>query len=194
MKKYDNICKSIHLPLQSGSTRVLQLMNRTYTREWFEKKVDRIYEIMPECAISSDIITGFCTETEEDHQMTLDAMNYARFDMAYMYFYSERPGTLAARRFEDDVPLETKKRRLTEVIELKNKIAAELHKDLEGKIYEVLLEGPTKKSDLKWYGRNSQNNVIIIPNPDGKYQKGQYVKAKIVNSTNATLFGEVVEN
>ncbi len=192
MKKYDNICKSIHLPLQSGSTRILQLMNRTYTREWFEKKVDRIKEIMPECAISTDVITGFCTENEEDHRQTLEVMKYARFDMAYMYFYSERPGTLAARKLEDDVPLAVKKRRLTEVIHLKNEIAAELHRELHGQVYEVLLEGPTKKSPNQWYGRNSQNNVIIVENLNGNLEKGAYIHAKIVSSTNATLFGELV--
>ena len=120
MARYENICKYIHLPVQSGSTRILQLMNRTYTREWYMAKVNRIREIMPDCGITSDIISGFCTETEEDHQDTLSIMSYSKYDMSYMYFYSERPGTLAARRYQDDVPLATKKRRLDEIVKLQN--------------------------------------------------------------------------
>ena len=141
MAKYENICRYIHLPLQSGSTRVLQMMNRTYTREWYMAKVDRIKEIMPDCGISSDIIAGFCTETEEDHQDTLQLMEYAKYDFSYMFFYSERPGTLAQRRFKDDVPEDVKKRRLQEIVALQNKLSADSYKNDIDKTYKVLIEG-----------------------------------------------------
>src|SRR5213075_1216287 len=125
MAKYENICKYIHLPVQSGSTRILQLMNRTYTREWYKAKVNRIRDIMPDCGISSDVIAGFCTETEEDHEDTLDIMRYSSYDMSYMFIYSERPGTLAQRRYADDIPEEIKKRRLTEIVGLQNRLSLE---------------------------------------------------------------------
>ncbi|HEY0611557.1 MAG TPA: tRNA (N6-isopentenyl adenosine(37)-C2)-methylthiotransferase MiaB, partial [Chitinophaga sp.] len=176
MAKYENICNYIHLPIQSGSTRILQLMNRTYTREWYMKKVDRIREILPDCGLSTDIITGFCTETEEDHQDTLSIMNYARYDLAYMFFYSERPGTLAARRYQDDVPEDVKKRRLAEVVELHRRQALEsMQKDL-GKTFRVLIEGTSKRSENDLFGRNDQNKVIVFPKE--KYQKGQYAHVK----------------
>ena len=144
MAKYENICKSIHLPVQSGSTRMLQLMNRTYTREWYVSKVNRIKEILPDCGITSDIIAGFCTETEEDHAESLSIIEYSKYDFSYMYFYSERPGTLAARRFKDDVPLEVKKRRLDEIVKLQNKISHQSNLMDIGKTFKVLIEGNSK--------------------------------------------------
>ena len=147
MARYENICKYIHLPVQSGSSRILQLMNRTYTREWYKAKVDRIREIMPGCGITSDIISGFCTETEEDHQDTLSLMESSKYDMSYMYFYSERPGTLAARRYQDDVSLIIKKRRLDEIVKLQNRLSQQSYKDDVGKTYQVLIEGNSKRSD-----------------------------------------------
>lgn len=193
MARFDNICKYIHLPLQSGSTRVLQLMNRTYTREWYLAKVDRIKEIMPECAISSDIIAGFCTETEEDHQDTLGVIDYCRYDMSYMFFYSERPGTLAARRYQDDVPEETKKRRLQEIVDLQRKISDENNIKDEGKVFQVLIEGNSKKSDLHWMGRNSQNKVIVFPKEGRDLKKGDYVEVLVTKSTGGTLIGTMTE-
>ena len=148
MARYENICKYIHLPVQSGSTRVLQLMNRTYTREWYMAKVDRIREIMPDCGITSDVIAGFCTETEEDHQDTLSILEYSKYDMSYMFFYSERPGTLAARRFTDDIPLDVKKRRLDEIVKLQNKISQQSNQQDIGKTFKVLIEGNSKKSEM----------------------------------------------
>ena len=191
MSKYENICKYIHLPLQSGSTRVLQLMNRNYTREWYMAKVDRIREIMPDCGISSDIIAGFCTETEEDHQDTLNLMNYSRYDMSYMFFYSERPGTLAQRRYTDDIPEDIKKRRLQEIVELQNRLSQESNRKDIGKVYTVLIEGNSKKSQNDWMGRNSQNKVIVFPKGE-QYKPGDYVQVKVINSTQATLLGELV--
>ncbi|HEY0752007.1 MAG TPA: tRNA (N6-isopentenyl adenosine(37)-C2)-methylthiotransferase MiaB [Chitinophagaceae bacterium] len=191
MAKYENICKYIHLPLQSGSTRVLQLMNRSYTREWYMAKVDRIREIMPDCGISSDIIAGFCTETEEDHQDTLNLMNYSRYDMSYMFFYSERPGTLAQRRYADDIPEDIKKRRLQEIVALQNKLSQESNRQDIGKIYTVLIEGNSKRSQYDWMGRNSQNKVIVFPKGE-QYKPGDYVQVKVINSTQATLLGELV--
>ncbi len=193
MAKYENICKYIHLPLQSGSSRILQLMNRTYTKEWYLAKVDRIKEIMPDCAISSDIIAGFCTETEEDHQETLSVIDYCRYDMSYMFFYSERPGTLAARRYQDDVPEETKKRRLQEIVDLQRKISDENNMADEGKTFKVLIEGNSKKSDSHWMGRNSQNKVIVFPKEDRDLKKGDYVEVLVTDSTGGTLLGTMVE-
>jgi tRNA-2-methylthio-N6-dimethylallyladenosine synthase len=189
MAKYENICKYIHLPVQSGSTRILQLMNRTYTREWYIAKVDRIREIMPDCGISSDIIAGFCTETEEDHQDTLKLMEYAKYDMSYMFFYSERPGTLAARRYKDDVPEETKKRRLAEIVKLQNWMSQESNKADVGKTFKVLIEGDSKKSSNDWMGRNSQNKVVVFPKGANELKKGDYVNVKVQTCTGATLIG-----
>lgn len=192
MAKYDNICKYIHLPIQSGSTEVLQRMNRTYTREWYLNKVKRIREIMPDCGISTDIITGFCGETEEDHRATLSAMEEVRYDMAYMFMYSERPGTLAARRYEDDVPDEVKKRRLQEIIDLQRKHQAESMQREIGKVYKVLIEGDSKKSDEDWCGRNDQNKMVIFPKGKIGLKKGDYVEIKVNECTTATLIGERV--
>ena len=193
MKRYDNICKYIHLPLQSGSTRILQMMNRTYTREWYLKKIARIREIMPECAISSDIITGFCTETEEDHQDTLAVMRYSRYDLSYMFSYSERPGTLAQRRFQDDVPDEVKKRRLTEVISLQREMTTEIYAQDVGNVYEVLIESQSKRNADQWSGRNSQNKVVVFPKGHYNLDKGSYARVKVTGTTGATLIGEIAE-
>ena len=163
MAKYENICKYIHLPVQSGSSRILQLMNRTYTKEWYLAKVDRIRQIIPDCGISSDIITGFCTEEEKDHQETLEVMEYSRYDMSYMFAYSERPGTLAERRYKDDVPDADKKRRLTEIVETQNRLSLESNQRDIGKSFAILIEGDSKKSADDWMGRSSQNNVIVFP-------------------------------
>jgi tRNA-2-methylthio-N6-dimethylallyladenosine synthase len=191
MAKYENICKYIHLPVQSGSTRVLQLMNRTYTREWYLAKIDRILQILPGCGLSADIITGFCTETEEDHQDTLSLMEYARYDMSYMFFYSERPGTLAARRYADDIPEAVKKRRLDEVVKLQNRLSKEKNREDLGKTFTVLIEGDSRKSNADWRGRNSQNKVVVFPKA-GSYRKGDYVNVRIEEYTGATLIGRVV--
>jgi tRNA-2-methylthio-N6-dimethylallyladenosine synthase len=192
MAKYNNICKYIHLPLQSGSTRVLQLMNRSYTREWYKAKVDRIRELLPGCGLSSDIIAGFCTETQEDHQDTLDMMNYAGYDFSYMFFYSERPGTLAHRRYKDDIPEAVKKSRLQEIVALQGKLSLQSnHNDL-GKTFEVLIESDSKKTDRDWMGRNSQNKVVVFPKGNSDHAPGQYVSVKITGCTQATLLGELV--
>lgn len=193
MVKYDNICNYIHLPVQSGSTRILQLMNRTYSREWYMAKLDRIKEIIPDCGITSDIITGFCTETEEDHQDTLSIMEYGKFDLSYMYFYSERPGTLAAKRFEDDVPLGTKKRRLHEIVKFQNKLSQISNAEDLGKTFTVLIEGNSKKSENDWSGRSSQNKMVVFPKGNYENKKGDYVDVLISRVTGATLIGEIVE-
>ena len=190
--KYDNICNYIHLPIQSGNSRILQLMNRTYSREWYLSKVDRIREIIPNCGITSDIITGFCTETEEDHQDTLSAMEYSKYDMGYMYFYSERPGTLAERRFDDDVPLEIKKRRLNEIIDMQGKLSTQSNLNDIGKTFKVLIEGNSKKSDTDWGGRTEQNKSIVFAKENFLLQKGNYVFVKVEECTRATLLGQIV--
>lgn len=190
--KYHNICKYIHLPVQSGNTRILQLMNRTYTREWYFNKVKRIREIIPGCGLSTDIISGFCTETEEDHAETLSLMSHCDFDMVYMYSYSERPGTLAARRYTDDVPDEVKKRRLTEIIDQQHVYQRENYKRDIGKVFEVLIEGDSKKSDKDWVGRSTQNKVIVFPKGERDLKKCDYVHVKITSSTSATLMGEMI--
>ena len=192
MAKYENICKYIHLPVQSGSTRILQMMNRTYTREWYMAKIDRIREIMPGCGISSDIIAGFCTETEEDHQDTLSLMEYSGYDLSYMFFYSERPGTLAQRRYKDDISEMVKKRRLQEIVDLQNRLSRESNEKDLGKTFEVLIEGNSKKSDQDWMGRTSQNKVIVFSKSNTHCNKGDYVKVKVTDCTKATLLGEVV--
>lgn len=193
MAKYHNICKYVHLPVQSGSTRVLQLMNRTYTREWYMSKVDRIRQILPGCGISSDIIAGFCTEDEQDHQDTLSIMEYSGYDYSYMYYYSERPGTLAQRRYQDDIPLDTKKRRLTEIVEMQNRLSLESNYKDMGQVFEVLIEGESKKSDSDWMGRSSHNKVLVFPKGNYSLQKGDYVKVKAESCTQGTLMGHIVE-
>ena len=190
MQKYDNVAKHIHLPAQSGSTRILEKMNRTYTREWYEERINRIKELMPDCSISSDIITGFCTETEEDHQATLSLMKWAEYEFSYMYFYSERPGTLAARKYKDDIPEEVKRRRLTEVIEIQHEVAKRKNKAQEGEIQRVLVESTSKKNPDEWMGRNEQNIKCIFPKEH--YQKGDYVNVLIERSTITSLIGKAV--
>lgn len=191
INRYDNICKYIHLPVQSGSNRVLELMNRTYTREWYKERIDSIRRIIPGCGISTDIIAGFCTETEEDHQDTLDIMEYVKYDLAYMFAYSVRPGTLAERKYEDDVPQEVKSRRLSEIVALQQKHQTETNPPEIGKMYEVLVEGISKKSKDELFGRTSQNKVVIFPK--GNLKPGEYVTVKITGCTPATLIGETVE-
>ncbi len=193
MARYPNICKYIHLPVQSGSTRVLQLMNRTYTREWYQAKIGRIRSILPDCGLSTDIIAGFCTETEADHQESLSLMEFARYDMSYMFFYSERPGTLAARRYQDDVPEEVKRRRLDEIVRLQNRLSQVKNREDLGKTFEVLIEGDSKKSVDDWRGRNSQNKVVVFPKAGHPYRKGDYVQVKVDNCTGATLIGTIIE-
>lgn len=188
--KYANICNYIHLPVQSGSTRVLQLMNRTYTREWYIAKIDRIKELIPDCGLSTDMITGFCTETEEEHQESLSLMRYCQYDLAYMYFYSERPGTLAARRFKDDIPEDVKKRRLHEMVALHRlQTLASMQKDV-GKTFKVLVESFSKRSEADLYGRTDQNKVVVFPK--GEFKKGDYVLVKINSCTAGTLLGQPV--
>ena len=190
--RYENICKYIHLPVQSGSTRILQLMNRTYTREWYKAKVDRIREIIPDCGISSDIISGFCTEEDQDHKDTLDIMEYSRYDMSYMFFYSERPGTLAERRYKDDVPLDIKKKRLQEIVDVQGKLSHASNKKDIGKTFAVLIEGESKKSNKDWMGRSSQNKVIVFPKENYELKKGDYVSVKVTDCTQATLLGTII--
>lgn len=192
MKAYNNICKYIHLPLQSGSTRILQLMNRTYTREWYISKVKRIKEVMPDCAISSDIIAGFCTEDDQDHLDTMDVMRNSKYEFSYMFMYSERPGTLAAKRYKDDVPDKIKKKRLEEIVNLQNQLSLESNQKDIGKQFEVLIEGNSKRSDQQWMGRNSQNKVVVFDKSNVALQPGDYVQVNITNCTQATLFGNLV--
>ena len=188
MRKYDNICNYIHLPVQSGNTRVLQMMNRTYSREWYINKVDRIKELLPDCGLSTDLIAGFCTETEEEHKDSISLMQYCKYDLAYMYYYSERPGTLTARRFTDDVPLEIKKRRLQELVDLHRLHSLESMKKDVGKTFNVLVEGFSKRSEEELFGRNDQNKGIVFPREH--YRKGDYVMVKIESCTAGTLIGK----
>jgi tRNA-2-methylthio-N6-dimethylallyladenosine synthase len=189
---YENICNYIHLPVQSGSTGVLQRMNRTYTREWYISRVRKIRELIPDCGITSDIIAGFCAETEEDHRETLSLIRECRFDMSYMYFYSERPGTLAARRYPDDIPETVKKRRLDEIVKLQNLISRESNQNDLGTVSKVLIEGDSKKSDLDWMGRNDQNKVVVFPKEGRHFKKGEYALVQIENCTGATLLGHSI--
>ncbi|MEO6452733.1 MAG: MiaB/RimO family radical SAM methylthiotransferase [Ginsengibacter sp.] len=189
MAKYDNICKYIHLPVQSGSTRILKMMNRTYTREWYLSKIERIREILPGCGLSTDIITGFCTETEDDHRETLSLMEYCKYDLAYMFFYSERPGTLAARRYADDVPEAIKKKRLQEVIALHRiQSLVSMQKEI-GKKVKVLIEGDSKKSNEHWAGRSDNNKVVVFPKTNNSLFKGSYADVLITECTAGTLIG-----
>lgn len=185
-----NICKYIHLPVQSGNSRVLELMNRTYDRAWYMERIEAIRRIIPECTVSSDIITGFCSETDEEHEDTLSMMAFADFSMSYMFYYSERPGTLAARKYPDDVPLEVKKSRLAEVIRQQNQLSFRHNQRDIGKVFEVLVEGPSRRSDEDFCGRNSQNKMVVFPKENT--QVGQYVKVKILDCTAATLKGLLV--
>jgi len=191
MNKYDNICNHIHLPVQSGNSRVLELMNRTYTREWYLERIDTIRRLIPECSISTDVIIGFCTETEEEHQDTLSLMDDVKFDFAYMYTYSERPGTLAAKRFEDDIPEEVKTRRFNEILKMQQ--ACSLHR-LEqhiGKIHRVLIDGFSKKSDQDFSGKTEHNITVVFPANENN-KRGDYVNVAIVRCTPATLIGQLI--
>jgi tRNA-2-methylthio-N6-dimethylallyladenosine synthase len=190
--RHQNICNYIHLPLQSGSTRILQLMNRNYTREWYISKVDRIKEIIPDCGLSSDVITGFCTETHEDHLDTLSLMNYAAYDFSYMFFYSERPGTLAQRRYKDDIPETLKKKRLQEIVLLQNQLSHSSNLRDLGKVLNVLIEGNSKKSSNEWAGRSSQNKVIVFPKENLAFKPGDYANVKVLSCTQATLIGKII--
>ena len=193
MAAHENICQYIHLPVQSGNTRILDLMNRTYDREWYMERIQAIYKILPECAVSSDIITGFCTETEEEHQDTLSMMEFAKYSMSYMFAYSERPGTLAARKWEDDVPEEVKKRRLNEVIRLQNHLSLVHNKADIGKSFKVLIEGDSKRSAAEWKGRNSQNKMVVFPKENYNLKPGDYITVLIHSASSATLIGEIVK-
>lgn len=190
MAKYPNICKYIHLPVQSGSDRILKEMNRLHTRQEYFELIDSIREIMPDCAISQDMITGFPTETEEDHQDTLSLMEYVKYDFGFMFAYSERPGTLAARKLEDDIPLDVKKRRLAEVIALQQEHSLYNTQKQVGKTVEVLIEKASKKSDAEWAGRNSQNTVVVFPKEH--YNVGDFVNVEILDCTSTTLLGKAV--
>nr|WP_310590344.1 TRAM domain-containing protein [Dyadobacter sp. NIV53] len=189
IKKYDNICKYIHLPAQSGNSRVLEIMNRTYTREWYLERIDSIRRILgDECGISHDMIAGFCTETEEEHQDSLSLLEYVRFDFGYMFAYSERPGTPAAKKFKDDISAEVKQRRLAEIIEVQQRISSERNRKLIGTIQKVLVEGTSKRSQDDFSGRSDQNKVVIFPREN--FKKGDYVDVLITESTSATLRGK----
>lgn len=190
ISRYENICKHIHLPAQSGSSRILKLMNREYSREWYMDRVNTIHTIIPDCALSTDMITGFCTETKEDHKESLSLMDWAGFDFAYMFKYSERPGTKAARKYKDDVAENIKSERLSEMISLQNKLSAQAKKNDVGKVYEVLIEGFSKRSDEYLSGRTSRNKVVVFPG--GGLKKGNYVKVLIERCTSATLIGKSI--
>lgn len=192
MAKYNNICNHIHLPVQSGSDRVLKAMNRLHTREEYFTLIDNIRQIIPDCAISQDMIAGFPTETEEDHKDTLSLLEYVKYDFGYMYSYSERPGTMAARKLEDDVPEADKKRRLAEIIALQRQHSGYRLQQRLGKIDEVLIEGESKRSTEHWMGRNSQNAVVVFPK-DGISQVGQFISVKIEDCTTGTLLGSIVK-
>jgi tRNA-2-methylthio-N6-dimethylallyladenosine synthase len=192
MAKYENICKYVHLPVQSGNSNVLKRMNRGYTREWYLDRIAAIRRYMPDAAISTDVITGFCGETEEEHQDTMSLMAEVCYDMAYMFKYSERPKTLAERKYEDDIAEETKSRRLTEIIDQQMQNAAKCTKQYVGRVQRILIEGTSKKSAEHFQGRNSQNLVVVFPKTD-RYQLGQYVMVKMIDCTSVTLIGEVVE-
>ena len=185
--RHENICKHIHLPAQSGSSRILKLMNREYSREWYLDRIQAINDIIPDCAISTDMITGFCTETEEDHKESLSLMEEVGFDFAYMFKYSERPGTKAARKYKDDVPENIKAERLSEMIALQNRISAKSKKNDIGKVFEVLIEGYSKRSEKFLSGRTSQNKMVVFPS--GEYKKSEYAKVLIDRCTSATLIG-----
>ena len=184
-----NVCRHIHLPVQSGSNAVLERMNRKYTREWYLSRVEAIRRIVPDCGLSTDIFTGYCGETEDDHAQSLSLMRECGYDSAFMFKYSERPGTFAARHFADDVPEEVKIRRLNELIALQNELSAECNRRCEGKVYEVLVEGRSKRSAEQLYGRTEQNKVVIFDR--GSHHAGEFLRVRITGSTSATLFGVV---
>ncbi len=191
MAQYENICKYIHLPVQSGNSEILHKMNRGYTREWYLDRIAAIRKYMPDCAISTDVIAGFCSETEDQHRETISLMEAVKYDFAYMFKYSERPKTLAERKYEDDVPEAEKTRRLTEIIQLQQQHSLESNQRAIGKIHRVLIEGVSKRSEAHLYGRNSQNTVVVFPRHH--YEKGQYADIYVEECTAATLLGKPVE-
>ena len=191
MARHDNICKYIHLPVQSGNSRVLELMNRTYDRSWYEQRIEAIRRILPTAAVSSDIITGFCSETEAEHQDTLSMVEWADFSMSFMFFYSERPGTLAARKYADDVPEAVKRRRLQEIIHLQKAVGLRHNQRDIGQTFRVLIEGNSRKSDLDFCGRNTQNKMLVFPKKDG-VQPGDYAWVKVRAVSSATLLGDII--
>lgn len=191
INKYENICNYIHLPVQSGNSRILEMMNRGYTREWYMERINAIRRIIPDCAISTDSITGFCSETDEEHKDTLSLMDWVKYDFAYMFAYSERPKTLAERKYKDDVPEDVKKRRLQEIVDLQQLHSGERTRAGVGKVHKVLAERVSKKSVNELSGRNSQNTTVIFPK--GNHKPGDYVNVLATSSTSATLIGVVVE-
>jgi tRNA-2-methylthio-N6-dimethylallyladenosine synthase len=191
MSRYENVCDFIHLPVQSGNNRILALMNRGYTREWYLNKIHSIRKTIPHIGLSTDIIAGFCSETEDEHRDTLSLMREVRFDSAFMFFYSERPGTLAARKYDDDVPEEVKKRRLSEIIELQNQLSKESNQNDVGKTFKVLIEGDSKRSEHDFCGRNSQNKMIVFPKQNSGHKPGDYVQVTVTSATGATLIGRL---
>lgn len=191
MKRFDNICKSIHFPAQSGNTRILEMMNRTYSRDWYIMKIDAIRKVLgEECGISSDMIVGFCSETEEEHQDTISLMDYVQYDYSYMFMYSERPGTLAEKKYKDDIPEEVKKRRLSEIIDKQRALSMIRNKMDLNKVHSVLIEGLSKRSDQHFQGRNSANKVVVFPKAN--FKKGQYADVLVNDCTSGTLLGESV--
>ncbi len=190
MARYDNICNHIHLPVQSGSDRLLEKMRRRYTAEWYLERVAKIREVLPGCGITTDVIAGFCSETEEDHQQTLELFRKVGFDYAYMFYYSERPGTLAARHYPDDVPLDVKTRRLNEIIALQSELSLKSNQNDIGKTFRVLVEGPSKKNPDELCGRSGSNKMCVFPGCGHK--AGDYVDVKVLSCTSATLIGKLV--
>ncbi|MCK5907296.1 MAG: MiaB/RimO family radical SAM methylthiotransferase, partial [Flavobacteriales bacterium] len=188
--KHRNICKYIHLPVQSGSTKILKAMNRQHTREEYMELIDNIKTIIPGCAISHDMMTGFPNETEEDHEETVSLMKYVKYGFGYMFAYSDRPGTGAHKTMEDNIPLEVKKRRLAEIIELQGELSKEIHQQMIGETFEVLIESTSKRSDEEWQGRTSQNSVAVFPKEN--YKVGDFVDVKIYDATTGTLKGNPV--
>ncbi|GAA4330845.1 tRNA (N6-isopentenyl adenosine(37)-C2)-methylthiotransferase MiaB [Mucilaginibacter gynuensis] len=189
--KYENICNYIHLPVQSGNSRILDMMNRTYTREWYIDRIDAIRRIIPGCAISTDVITGFCTETEEEHADTVSMMDYVKYDFAYMFMYSERPGTLAAKRYKDDIPEDVKGRRLREIVAKQQEYSYYRMQEQLGKVQKVLIEGTSKKSQDDYCGRNDLNAMVVFPKQEG-YKPGQYAYVMVERTTTATLIGKII--
>jgi tRNA-2-methylthio-N6-dimethylallyladenosine synthase len=189
--KEPNVCKSIHLPVQSGSNTMLKAMNRKYTREWYLDRIEAIRRIVPDCGLSTDIIAGFCGESEEDHQETLSLMRYCSYDAAFMFKYSERPGTFASRHMKDDIEDSEKVRRLNEIIALQQECSANNNRNCIGNTYEVLIEGVSKRSKEQFFGRTEQNRTAVFDRKN--YKIGDFVKVKVTGSTAATLLGEIVD-
>jgi tRNA-2-methylthio-N6-dimethylallyladenosine synthase len=192
MAKYHNICNYIHLPVQSGNSRILEMMNRGYTREWYQDRINAIRRILPDCGLSTDIIAGFCSETDEEHKDTVSLMDWVGYDFAYMFKYSERPKTMAERKFTDDIPEEVKTTRLAEIVSLQQRLSHESNKRDIGKVFEVLVENTSKRSKEHLSGRNSQNKMVVFPKKN--FKAGDYVQVKVLDCTPATLLGEAIEN